>query len=201
MLVHTSSCRPSARILCSFMAWSAVVQVDVWGRSWTPLSVRDGPKRDQVSPSGPNISTWHVPLTGHCPPPSKYLPDTSLWVVAHLKRRVYTRSRWWIWFFSIQINTNGFYWFMFWNSIQIFQKILNHLHQSEINYQVQRTNTDYKYDSWGVPEEQNPTHQHTSAHASAFLRRASLVLTLWSCRLLVYWYKLAGRRLSGEQRA
>lgn len=52
---------------------------------------------------------------------------------------------------------------------------------------------------------QTHTHTHTylrtCLNTSPFPRQASLVLTLWSCRLLVYWCKLAGRGPSEEQRA
>lgn len=45
------------------------------------------------------------------------------------------------------------------------------------------------------------TYPHTRLNTSPFLCQASLVLMLWSCRLLVYWCKLSGRQLSGKQRA
>lgn len=52
---------------------------------------------------------------------------------------------------------------------------------------------------------QTHTHTHTylrtCLNTSPFPRQASLVSTLWSCRLLVYWCKLAGRGPSEEQRA
>lgn len=59
---------------------------------------RSSLKQDQVSLL--NICRLHeLSLdTGHFidPHPSKYLPDLSQWVVAHLKKHVYTRSQWWI---------------------------------------------------------------------------------------------------------
>lgn len=45
------------------------------------------------------------------------------------------------------------------------------------------------------------TYLHTCLNTSPFPCQASLVSTLWSCRLLVYWCKLAGRGPSEEQRA
>lgn len=42
---------------------------------------------------------------------------------------------------------------------------------------------------------------HTCLNVSPFPCQASLVSTLWCCRTLVYWCKLAGRRPSEEQRA
>lgn len=43
------------------------------------------------------------------------------------------------------------------------------------------------------------THLHTCLNRSPFPCQASLVSTLWSCWLLVYWYKLAGK--AGFRRA
>lgn len=45
------------------------------------------------------------------------------------------------------------------------------------------------------------TYLHTCLNVSPFPCQASLVSTLWCCRTLVYWCKLAGRRPSEEQRA
>lgn len=45
------------------------------------------------------------------------------------------------------------------------------------------------------------TYLHTCLNSSPFPSQASLVSTLWSCRLLVFWCKLSGGRPSEEQRA
>lgn len=110
-----------------------------------------------------------------------------------------------------------FYWFMFWNArlmsvdrqFEVF--LLDHFHAKMY---TKPAHIKIKYCMvWNVflwigrkipsigrwMQTHLHTHLHTCLNRSPFPCQASLVSTLWSCWLLVYWYKLAGK--AGFRRA